>query len=70
MQGKLITQKFPTLQAFDYRDRPENLIIFMVGGATYSEAREISMTYNQEADKVIMGGTFMHNSRSFLAEVS
>ena len=42
----------------------------MVGGATYCEAREMAVTYNSKADKVIYGGTYMHNSRSFLAEVS
>ena len=42
----------------------------MVGGATYQEARELSTTYNANADTVILGGTYMHNSRSFLAEVS
>ena len=41
----------------------------MVGGATYQEAREMAVTYNTQADKVIYGGTYMHNSRSFLAEV-
>lgn len=70
MQGKLLTTKFPTLVPFDYRDKPTNLIVFMVGGATYQEAKEISTTYNEVADKVILGGTYIHNSRSFLAEVS
>jgi len=46
------------------------MIIFVVGGATYQEAKEMSLSYNTEADKVIVGGTYMHNSRSFLAEVS
>ena len=70
LQGKLTTQKFPTLQPFDFRDRPDSLIVFMVGGATYQEARELAVTYNGNADKVIYGGTYMHNSRSFLAEIS
>ena len=47
-----------------------NLIVFIVGGATYEEAREISVTYNSEEDRVILGGTYLHNSKSFLAEVS
>ena len=70
MTGKLPTQKFPATQAFNFQDRPENLIIFIVGGATFQEAKEMSTTYNTEADKVIVGGTYMHNSRSFLAEMS
>ena len=46
------------------------MIVFVVGGATFQEARELSTTYNTESDTVILGGTYMHNSRSFLAEVS
>ena len=46
MQGKLPTQKFPATQAFNFQDKPENLIVFMVGGATFQEAKEMSLTYN------------------------
>lgn len=42
----------------------------MVGGATYEEAKELSCTYNMQDDRVILGGTYVHNSKSFLAEVS
>ena len=58
------------MQPFDYRDRPDNLIVFMVGGATYAEARELAVAHNTEADRVIIGGTYMHNSKSFIAEIS
>ena len=46
------------------------MIVFMVGGATYQEAREISTIYNKDSDRVLVGGTYMHNSKSFIAEVS
>jgi len=70
LTGKLNTQRFPTCQPFNFTDKPDQLIVFMVGGATYQEAKEISTTYNTISDNVIIGGTYMHNSRSFLAEVS
>jgi len=70
MKGKLPAQQYPATQAFDFREKPVNLIVFMVGGTTYEEAKEISTTYNMEEDKVILGGTYVHNSKSFLAEVS
>lgn len=70
MQGKLPTQKYPTFKPFNFNERPDNLIVFMVGGATYQESREIAITYNSSANKVVFGGTYMHNSQSFIAEVS
>ena len=70
MKGKLPSQQYPGTQAFDFRERPVNLIVFMVGGTTYEEAKELSTTYNMQDDRVILGGTYVHNSKSFLAEVS
>lgn len=70
MSGKLMTQKFATFVPFDYRDKPSQMIVFVVGGATFQEARELSTAYNTQADNVLIGGTYMHNSRSFIAEIS
>lgn len=46
--------------------RPQDVIVFMVGGTTYEEARAISKL-NQElaasgAGRVLLGGTCVHNS--------
>ena len=51
---------------------PERMIVFIVGGATYEEAKEISAVYNVPANsnKVILGGTSIVNSEDFLAEVA
>ncbi|KAG8957908.1 vacuolar protein sorting-associated protein 45 [Tulasnella sp. 408] len=57
--------------------RPQDVIIFMVGGTTYEEARAISRL-NQElagqaggsATRVLLGGTCVHNSSSFLHQLS
>ena len=70
MKGKLSAQQYPATQAFDFREKPVNLIVFIVGGATYEEAMSLSTTYNMQEDRVILGGTYLHNSKSFLAEVS
>ena len=70
MKGKLSQQQYPATQAFDFREKPVNLIVFMVGGATYEEAMSLSTTYNIQEDRVLLGGTYLHNSKSFLAEVS
>ena len=47
------------------RKRPV-VIIFYVGGATYTEAKEAD---EFEGAKVIVGGSFIHNSKTFIGEV-
>jgi hypothetical protein len=43
----------------------------MVGGATYEEAKEIASTFNNgEGVRVILGGNYIHNSKSFMADIS
>ncbi|KAH9936618.1 Sec1-like protein [Fomitopsis serialis] len=54
--------------------RPQDVIIFMIGGTTYAEARVIAML-NQESTqsgassagtRLLLGGTCVHNSSSFV----
>lgn len=42
----------------------------MIGGITFEEAKDIGATFNTQSNKVIVGGTYIHNSKSFLADVS
>ena len=49
----------------DARAKPL-VILFVVGGATYTEATEAEQL---EDAKVIVGGTFVHNSKTFISEV-
>jgi len=46
-----------------------NVIVFVVGGATYEEATDLSTTYNLERDSVILGGTTVQNSKSYIADI-
>jgi len=63
--------EFPSLQTYDPRMRSEKVIVFMVGGATYEESKEMATTYNTGGEaKVIVGGTNVINSKSFMAEIS
>lgn len=53
------------------KDRPTEIIIFIIGGVTYEEARYINqLTNSQPGLKLLLGGTHVHNSGSFLDEVS
>ena len=46
------------------------MIVFIVGGTTYEEAKEIAVTFNGSENKVMLGGTYIHNSKSFMADIS
>lgn len=47
------------------------IVVFIVGGATYEEALALSQLAQQHKDVVIvLGGTTIHNSKTFLADVA
>ncbi|KAI9443162.1 Sec1 family-domain-containing protein [Lactarius indigo] len=55
--------------------RPQDVIIFMIGGTTYEEARTVAL-FNHDSTagstggaRLLLGGTCVHNSSSFLEMV-
>ncbi|KAL9710999.1 vacuolar protein sorting-associated protein 45 [Leucoagaricus gongylophorus] len=80
-RGRLKETSYPFLEAAGPNQglqRPQDVIIFMIGGATYEEARTISL-YNQDPATasngalppgagvhMLLGGTCVHNSSSYL----
>lgn len=53
------------------RKPPTEVIVFMVGGATYEEARHVAeMNTANPGVRIILGGTCMHNCNSFLSELA
>jgi len=66
LKGKLRDQFYPYIEG-SIRDRPQDIIIFMIGGVTYGEARDIAKL-NEEIPnvRIILGGTSIHNTKSFL----
>ncbi|CAH0595263.1 unnamed protein product [Chrysodeixis includens] len=72
IKGKLRENLYPTLGGEDgpYGRRPQDIIVFIVGGATYEEAlcvHQINQAY--PGVRVVLGGTAIHNSTSFFEEV-
>jgi hypothetical protein len=47
--------------------RPQDIIVFLIGGATYSEASEISKLNATPGIRIILGGTTLHNSNRFFS---
>jgi vacuolar protein sorting-associated protein 45 len=52
------------------RDKPQDIIVFIVGGTTYEEARVVAqINASSPGVRVVLGGTTVHNSSTFLEEV-
>lgn len=69
-EGTLKESDFVTSDLHVFRDKPNEIIVFIVGGATYEEAREIGLLNREKYTNILLGGTFVHNSKTFLAEIS
>ncbi|KNC75018.1 vacuolar protein sorting-associated protein 45 [Sphaeroforma arctica JP610] len=69
VKGKLKDSDFPFLGPM-LRDKPQDIIVMMVGGATYEEARFVSR-FNSElpGTRIILAGTHVHNAESFMEQV-
>mmetsp|Transcript_20546 Transcript_20546/g.31671 ORF Transcript_20546/g.31671 Transcript_20546/m.31671 type:complete len:603 (+) Transcript_20546:15-1823(+) len=76
VKGKLPSKNYPCIKGSSRSMSPETMIpeeiiIFMVGGVTYEEATKISEfnETNPAKIKIILGGSTVHNSTSFLEEM-
>jgi vacuolar protein sorting-associated protein 45 len=68
-KGRSIDQQFPFISSeVPYRRPPSEVIVFIIGGATYEEALVVQQM-NQSGYRVLLGGTTIHNSDSFMEEV-
>lgn len=80
LKGRLRESSYPAIAPFAptqqpdpsvYTYRPQEVIVFIVGGTTYEEARSISLLNDQmakdgRASRIILGGNTVLNSRQFL----
>lgn len=71
IKGRLREQQYPFVEGGgSTRDKPQDIIVFMVGGATYEEAKMIAgINATTPGVRVVLGGTSIHNSATFLEEV-
>lgn len=71
IKGKLSQGLYPFVEGGGQtRDKPQDIIVFMVGGTTYEEAKMVAqVNASSPGVRVVLGGTTVHNSTSFLEEV-
>lgn len=70
LKGRLKENLYPVFGNSPTNGRPQEIIIFMVGGATYEESLTVhAFNKTYPGTKIILGGTTVHNSKSFLEEI-
>ncbi|KAJ3031578.1 vacuolar protein sorting-associated protein 45 [Rhizophlyctis rosea] len=70
IKGRLKDQLYPFFEG-STRDKPQDIIIFMIGGTTYAEAREVSkLNSSNPGVRIILGGSTIHNGQSFMTETA
>lgn len=70
IKGRLKDSQFPYLGPSSLRDRPQDIIVFIIGGATYEEALAVyNLNRKMPGVRIVLGGTAVHNTKSFMEEV-
>ena len=71
LKNTLSNSNYPIIQGNNANIRPTEVVIFMVGGVTMEEATKVSELNAANSNiKIILGGSTIHNSTSFLKEVA
>ncbi|KAF4963873.1 hypothetical protein FSARC_8126 [Fusarium sarcochroum] len=70
IKGRLKDQQYPFVEGGgSTKDKPQDIIVFIAGGATYEEAKMIAeLNASSPGVRVVLGGTTIHNSATFLEE--
>ena len=70
-KGRLKEAGFPMLVGTSAKDKPSNVIVFMLGGTTFVESATVAeFNKGTHGIKAVLGGTCIHNSKSFLQEIA
>lgn len=71
VKGRLREQQYPFVDgSSSTKDKPQDIVVFMIGGATFEEAKMVAgINASTPGVRVVLGGTSIHNSATFLEEV-
>jgi len=72
LKNKLKEQSYPFLSPTNTKERPQDIIIFMIGGITFEEALTIYTfnSLNTGVCRVVLGGTTVLNCQHFIDDIS
>lgn len=69
-RGRLKASLYPYLGTVQLNERPREIIVFVVGGATYEESLAIhQLNQSLPTTQIVLGSSSVHNMSSFLEEV-
>lgn len=80
LKGRLTERSYPFVEGDEgaRNQRPQDIIVFMLGGTTYEESRAVALLNQRLASeaaggpggtRILLGGSMVHNSTSFLEMV-
>uniref|UniRef100_A0A914VM30 Uncharacterized protein n=1 Tax=Plectus sambesii TaxID=2011161 RepID=A0A914VM30_9BILA len=70
VKGRLRDQSYPYVTGCQPVTRVQDVVVFVVGGITYEESLAVQNFNRSNASvRVLLGGTSIHNGRSFIEEV-
>jgi hypothetical protein len=71
IKGRLREQQYPFVEGGgSTRDKPQDIVLFIVGGVTFEEAKTVSqINASSPGIRIVLGGTTVHNSTTFLEEM-
>lgn len=71
IKARLKEQQYPFVEGGgSTRDKPQDIIVFVIGGTTYEEARMVAqVNASYPGVRVVLGGTSIENSTTFLEDV-
>ena len=71
IKGRLRDQQYPFIEGgTTTKEKPQDIIVFMIGGVTYEEAKMVAqVNASSPGIRVVLGGTSVHNSATFLEDV-
>eukprot|EP00027_Filamoeba_sp_ATCC50430_P014952 CAMPEP_0168571970 /NCGR_PEP_ID=MMETSP0413-20121227/17664_1 /TAXON_ID=136452 /ORGANISM="Filamoeba nolandi, Strain NC-AS-23-1" /LENGTH=552 /DNA_ID=CAMNT_0008604947 /DNA_START=41 /DNA_END=1696 /DNA_ORIENTATION=+ len=71
LANKLKDTDYPFSFGNPTKDPPQDIIVFIAGGITYEEALTVhEFNTSGTGVRIILGGSFIHNSKTFLRDVS
>ncbi|CAM9665485.1 unnamed protein product, partial [Discosporangium mesarthrocarpum] len=71
LKGKLKDSMHPSVEPGSVSTRPQEVVVFMLGGVTYEEAAKVAeLNASLPSGNIVLGGSFIHNSTSFLEELN
>ena len=71
IKARLKEQQYPFIEGGgSTRDKPQDIIVFVIGGTTYEEAKMVAqVNASYPGVRVVLGGTSIQNSTTFLEDV-